>query len=306
MSKRKRSTRTSKRRSLRYSKLTERQKATYDRTTNLITDLRRAEGSYPELLKKYHLASRTARKYGDRDLLGGTRGKPVRASKADRRVRNLVFPTPTGDAAIRTRSSRDATMLSDYYNEREKRTVLRTSRQQVRPPRKVCPFCIEGDHILGRRHNPNLIVEVCQFHHVQLTRQLLERATLDDCFRPPFWKKLRWFALVEANDNFVPIRSKFGHRADSDPTMGWNFLTSKQPIWMTGPDVIAAKLIAGKPLKILKAIKVVPHGVQRGLTPVKLYSQIEVDPRRDDLAVKLVELRSAMKSKKPVSKPSTH
>jgi hypothetical protein len=120
MSKRKRSTRTSKRRSLRYSKLTERQKATYDRTTNLITDLRRAEGSYPELLKKYHLASRTARKYGDRDLLGGTRGKPVRASKADRRVRNLVFPTPTGDAAIRTRSSRDATMLSDYYNEREK------------------------------------------------------------------------------------------------------------------------------------------------------------------------------------------
>jgi hypothetical protein len=49
------------------------------------------------------------------------------------------------------------------------KTVLRNSRQQVRPPRKVCPFCIEGDHILGRRHNPNLIVEVCQLHHVQLT-----------------------------------------------------------------------------------------------------------------------------------------
>jgi len=28
---------------------------------------------------------------------------------------------------------------------------------------------MEDDHILGRRHNPNLIVEVCQLHHVQLT-----------------------------------------------------------------------------------------------------------------------------------------
>ena len=52
---------------------------------------------------------------------------------------------------------------------RKGENVLRNSRQQVRPPRKVCPFCIEGDHILGRRHNPNLIVEVCQLHHVQLT-----------------------------------------------------------------------------------------------------------------------------------------
>jgi hypothetical protein len=68
---------------------------------------------------------------------------------------------------------------------------------------------------------------------------------------------------------------------------------------MTGPDVIAAKLMTGKPLKILEAIKVVPHGVQPGLVPVKLYSQMKVNPRRDDLAVKLVELRSSMKSKKP-------
>jgi hypothetical protein len=49
------------------------------------------------------------------------------------------------------------------------KTVLRNSRQQVRPPRKVCPFCFEGDHILGSNHNPNLIVEICQLHHAQLT-----------------------------------------------------------------------------------------------------------------------------------------
>jgi hypothetical protein len=103
-----------------YSILTEREKATYDRTTNLITDLRRGVGSYTELLRKHHLGSRTARKYAGRDLLGGGRGKPVRASKADRRVRDLKFPKRFGDVPIRTRSSRVATKLSDYYNDREK------------------------------------------------------------------------------------------------------------------------------------------------------------------------------------------
>ena len=107
-------------RSPRYATLTEREKATYDRTTNLVSDLRRGEGSYTELLRKHHLGSRTARKYAVRDLLGRTPGKPVRASKADRRVRDLLFPKPWGDVPIRTRSSRDATELSDYYNDRDK------------------------------------------------------------------------------------------------------------------------------------------------------------------------------------------
>jgi hypothetical protein len=56
---------------------------------------------------------------------------------------------------------------------RNAKTVLRASRQQVRPPRKVCPFCLEGDHIGGRSHIPELIVEVCQRHHACLTEQRL-------------------------------------------------------------------------------------------------------------------------------------
>jgi hypothetical protein len=133
-------------------------------------------------------------------------------------------------------------------------------------------------------------------------RNLLERVTLEDCLRPEFWKRhLRWFALVEAQEHVVPMRAKFGQGEDSDPTLAWNFLTSKQPVWITGLDAIAAKLTTGKPLKILEAIKVVPQGVQPGLgpQPVKLYGQIEVDPRRDDLAVKLVELRASLKKENP-------
>lgn len=111
---------TRKPRSPRYSGLTAREKSTYERTTNLVTDLRRGEGSYTELLRKHHLGSRTARKYAGRDLLGGTRGKPVRASKADRRVRDLIFPKPFGDVPHRTRNSKDATKLSEFFRDRDK------------------------------------------------------------------------------------------------------------------------------------------------------------------------------------------
>ena len=88
-----------------YEKLTAFKKSKYDRTTNLIADVRGGKGTWPELLRKYRLTARTARKYGGRDLLGGGRGNPVRASKSDRRVRDLLFPTPTGDVILVTRRS---------------------------------------------------------------------------------------------------------------------------------------------------------------------------------------------------------
>ncbi|MFZ0861487.1 MAG: hypothetical protein WCA27_13600 [Candidatus Sulfotelmatobacter sp.] len=56
---------------------------------------------------------------------------------------------------------------------RTAKTVLRRVRQRVRPPRKVCPYCFEADHIGGRNHIPHLTVDTCQLHHAQLTEQRL-------------------------------------------------------------------------------------------------------------------------------------
>jgi hypothetical protein len=56
---------------------------------------------------------------------------------------------------------------------RTAKTVVRNSRQQARPPRKVCPFCLEADHIGGRNHIPHVTVEVCQLHHAGLTEDRL-------------------------------------------------------------------------------------------------------------------------------------
>ena len=56
---------------------------------------------------------------------------------------------------------------------RTAKTVLRHSRQRVRPSRKVCPYCFEADHIGGRNHIPHVTVDVCQAHHACLTEKRL-------------------------------------------------------------------------------------------------------------------------------------
>ena len=56
---------------------------------------------------------------------------------------------------------------------RRAKTVLRHSRQSVRPSRKVCPYCLQGDHIGGRNHIPHLTVDTCQVHHALLTEERL-------------------------------------------------------------------------------------------------------------------------------------
>jgi hypothetical protein len=102
-----------------YARLTPRDKVTYQRALALLSDLRRGTGSYSELLRKHRLRGRTARMYLGRDLIGGTRGKRVHASKSDRRIRQVLFPTSAGDILIRTRNSQDATKLSEYFHDRD-------------------------------------------------------------------------------------------------------------------------------------------------------------------------------------------
>jgi hypothetical protein len=56
---------------------------------------------------------------------------------------------------------------------RTAKTVLRRSRQRVRGPRSVCPFCLDADHIAGHNHIPHVTVDVCQLHHAWLTEMRL-------------------------------------------------------------------------------------------------------------------------------------
>ena len=103
----------------RYESLSARQKSTYEKLVALLFDLRTRKGTYSQLLRNHRVGSRTARKYLGRYLLKGAGGR-IRASKADRLVRKLLFPMPFGDLPVTIRDSRQASKLSEYFNDRDK------------------------------------------------------------------------------------------------------------------------------------------------------------------------------------------
>jgi hypothetical protein len=108
-------------RSPRFSKLTARQRAARNRTLALLADLRTRRDTYTRLLRQHRVSTRTAHKYLGPHLRGGSRrGDPVRASKSDRMLRELLFPTSLGDVPMRIRGSRDASRLSEFFQDRDK------------------------------------------------------------------------------------------------------------------------------------------------------------------------------------------
>ncbi|MBI5869642.1 MAG: hypothetical protein HZB44_01605 [Actinobacteria bacterium] len=124
-------------------------------------------------------------------------------------------------------------------------------------------------------------------------RRFVERVTLDDCFNPATWKELPALVLVEPDGEPFPVRVKYDEYAQSWQ-IGVNELRSKTPLWLTLPDVIAAKMLSGKTPKIKQAIRLVPVGKLKKLKPVKLGGQISIDPRSTDFFRTVIEERKSL------------
>lgn len=67
-------------------------------------------------------------------------------------------------------------------------------------------------------------------------------------------------------------------------------------MWIAGPDLIASVLLSGHFPNVQEAFRIVPHGKQRGLGPVKLRGAISVDPRKEDFFTRVVEYREQNKA----------
>jgi hypothetical protein len=78
--------------------------------------------------------------------------------------------------------------------------------------------------------------------------------------------------------------------------MGINFLTSREPIWFAGPDIIASILLTGKVPRIEKAIRVKPYGKQQGLTSTSLRGMVKVDANKNGFFRHVIEQRAAHES----------
>jgi hypothetical protein len=126
----------------------------------------------------------------------------------------------------------------------------------------------------------------------------VDKITLPDCFRQDTWKQMKFFARVRANGDVLPVRAEY---SDDGVTknIGVNYFTSDTPIWLSGPDVIASKLLSGKTPIIEKAYRMVPHGQQKGLRSTNLRGMVEVDPRKHDLFRVMVEQKQVYKDSNP-------
>jgi hypothetical protein len=126
-------------------------------------------------------------------------------------------------------------------------------------------------------------------------RHFVARITLDDCFKRKNWKKMNFFARIRPDDDVGPVRAEY-HNDGVTKNIGVNYFTSTEPIWLSGPDVIASKLLSGKIPCIEKAIRMVPHGRQKGLRPTNLRGMVTVDPQKDDLFQVMVEEKQVHKA----------
>jgi hypothetical protein len=130
-------------------------------------------------------------------------------------------------------------------------------------------------------------------------RTLLSGVELEDTFDPAFWKELSFFALVKPDNDILPVRTVYNGRTKN---IGLNYLSSKEPIWYAGPDLVASKLLSGKTPRVIKAIRMLASGEQKHLHSTDLAGTVRIDPRKDDFFVRVVEERNRLKhSNRPVS-----
>jgi hypothetical protein len=121
-------------------------------------------------------------------------------------------------------------------------------------------------------------------------RQLLSRITLEKCFDPNCWLEFKFFALVYPENDILPVRTVYNGTTQN---IGVNYLTSKEPIWFAGPDLIASILLTGKVPRIEKAILVQPIGRQSGLGSTSLRGMVTVDANKHNFFKHVVEQRAA-------------
>jgi hypothetical protein len=78
--------------------------------------------------------------------------------------------------------------------------------------------------------------------------------------------------------------------------IGVNYLTSEQPLWFAGPDIVASMLLTGKVPHIEKAIQIVPHGKQDGLGSVSLRGMVDINAKTQSLFKHVIEQRAVHES----------
>lgn len=128
----------------------------------------------------------------------------------------------------------------------------------------------------------------------------LESVDVEAVLDPATWRGLNLLVLVEPDRDRLPTRARYRKRGDSKANynVAVALRSGGPPVWMALADCIASVLHTGKAPRVLRALRFEPLGTQSGLQPVDVGgdSHYRVDPYKDDLIRRLVELRTDVRS----------
>jgi hypothetical protein len=147
--------------------------------------------------------------------------------------------------------------MQAYYGGRSE---IRIRHQEV--PVVVCDTTSEYPSVAGLLGlwplliSSNLRVAYC----TKDAQKTLNSVNVKTILNPATWSKLAFFALVKPSRDILPVRALYNDTGSTN--IGVNPLTSKDPIWYAGPDLAASGLARGRMPKIIKAFRLVSHGVQ--------------------------------------------
>ncbi|MGH2842249.1 MAG: DNA polymerase, partial [Solirubrobacteraceae bacterium] len=127
-------------------------------------------------------------------------------------------------------------------------------------------------------------------------RQRVDRIDLEACLRRELWRELPALVQIKPCGDVLPLRAPYGNTRSW--WIGSNPLWSDEPMWFGLADVLGSKLITGRAPEILRGLRFVPDGCQRGISPVRLRGRVQIDPRADDLFRAAIEQRRLLKEGK--------
>jgi hypothetical protein len=132
----------------------------------------------------------------------------------------------------------------------------------------------------------------------------INQVKLSDLQKSDTWSGLTTLVQVVPENDIFPVRAKYVDEAQA--TIGLNYLTSKAPLWFTLADCIAAKLLTGKCVKVLRAISFEPLDPQDNLKPINIAGSpaYRIDPYSDDFYRSVIDMRSEVKAKQKLAKKS--
>lgn len=136
-------------------------------------------------------------------------------------------------------------------------------------------------------------------------KELLNRITADDLFKPETWEELTGFVKLIPNGDILPTRGKYSAETN-DWQVAVNHLYAdlkddSQALWFSLPDVVVSVLLSGRPPKIVDAFRIKSEGQTSGLECIKLRGAIEVDPRRQDFFKVVIEERKRLPERTDLS-----